>query len=115
MQGGNDFNPMQVLEAKSERQDYIEVNMPELKNLACIDLLYTCLFQAQRAKLLLTKEKNRHYYKEIKSIVNRYRPDIRYVKSLGIKKRFRIISISRCFDFVYFFQNLLGIGTSSNI
>lgn len=115
MKGGVSFDPMPVLEAKVERQNYIQRNLSELKNIACVDLLYTCLFQAQRAKSLLSKEKNKYFYQHIKQIVRKYHPDKEYIKSLDIKKRIRISSLSNCFGFVVAVQSFIGIGKQSNV
>lgn len=115
MQGGTRFNPMSVVEAKLERQKYIEKNMPELKNKACVDLLYTCLFQAQRSKILLPKENYKQYYKKIKTIVKQCFPDKEYFRSLKMKTRVRTLSVYYCFGAIVFLQNTLNIGRKSNI
>lgn len=115
MQGGSSFNPMLVLEAKAERQRYIELNMPDLKNIARVNLLYSCLFQAQRSKELLPKKKYRQYYNAIKGIAKQCCPDDEYVKSLSLKKKIRILSICHFFGCVCVVQNYLGIGKESNI
>lgn len=115
MQGGVAFNPMPVLEGKFARNKFIENKMPELKDISRIDLLYSCLFQAQRSKMLLPKDKNKEFYKKIKMMVGHCCPGAEYIKSLSIKKRLRIESIYRCFGLVYLIQNTLGIGKESNI
>ncbi|WP_407725166.1 glycosyltransferase [Ruminococcus sp. JL13D9] len=115
MQGGINYSPMPVLEAKYERLKFIETNMPALRNVARVDLLNTCLFQALRSKRLLQRDDNQRYFKEIKKIANQCCPDIEYVKSLKLKKRLRVISLCHCFRFVFYAQNILGIGNKSNI
>lgn len=109
------FNPLYVIEAKVERKEYIKTNIPALYDLCCADLLYTCLFQAQRAKLLLDKDSYIKYYKKIKSVVKCNKPSSSYVKELPIKKRLRISSIFYFFGIVCKIQNLLRIGNKSNI
>lgn len=109
------FNPYYVIEAKTERIEYIKTNIPGLFDLCCADLLYTCLFQAQRAGVLLDKKTYKMYYKKIKRVVKEYKPNRKYIKSLSLKKRLRIWCIYHCFGFVCKVQNILGIGNQSNI
>ena len=109
------FNPLYVLDAKVERKEYMKENIPTLYDLCCVDLLYTCLFQAQRAKFMLDKKVYANFYKKIKSIVKQNKPDSAYLKGLSIKKRMRINSIYYCFGIVCGIQNLLNKGNQSNI
>lgn len=115
MQGGEKFNPLLVIEASCEKYDYIEKNFPKLKGKCCVNLIYLCLFQAQRSKLILPKKKHKEYYKDIKKIVKQHNPSSLYLKSLGIKKRIRVKSIYHFFGLTCALQNLLGIGNQSNI
>lgn len=67
---GNKFNirRLDALEAKAERQKYIEANFPNLKKQAKIDLFGTCIFMCQSAmKFLKGKEK-----KQAKKIIKKY-------------------------------------------
>lgn len=109
------FNPSNVIEAKTERKEYIKTNFPDLYDVSCVDLLYTCLFQAQRAKLMLDKATYRKYYKKIKSVVKENKPSSSYLKGLSIKKQLRLYSILYFFGIVCKMQNLLGVGNKSNI
>ena len=112
---GSNFNPMFALEAHCIRYEYVTSNFPKLQDMCCEKLLYTCLFQAQRAKLLLNKKQYRTYYKPIRQIVKEHKPRIEYMKSLCVKKRIRISSIYHFFGVVCFVQNALGIGNKTNI
>lgn len=114
MRNGN-FNPLYVIEAKLERKNYIKNNIPSLYDLCCVDLLYTCLFQAQKANLLLNKKEYVKFYKKIKSVVKTNKVSCSYLKGLSIKKRLRINSIYHFFGFVCKLQNLFGKGNKSNI
>ena len=80
-----------------------------------MDLLYTCLFQAQRAKLLLSKEVYRKFFKDIKSVVKDNKPSKKHLKSLSFKKKLRINSIYHFLGIVCKVQNFLGVGNESNI
>lgn len=67
---GENFNlrRLDALEAKAERQKYIEANFPNLKKQAKIDLFGTCIFMCQSAmKFMKGKEK-----KQAKNIVRMY-------------------------------------------
>lgn len=115
MQGGNSFNPYLVLEAKCSRYEYIEKHFPRLKDKCCVDLLYTCLYQAQRTKLLLPKNKSKESIDKISKIVKQHQPNNDFLKTLNIKKRLRIKSIYYNFKTICTIQSLLGIGNKSNI
>lgn len=109
------FNPLYVIEAKVERKDYIKTNIPDLYDLCCVDLLYTCLFQAQRAKIMLNKDIFKQHYKNIKKVVKKSKPSNYYIKKLSTRKRLRINSILYMFGIVCKMQNLLKKGNTSNI
>lgn len=111
----SNFNPLYVIEAKLERKEYIKTNIPALYGFCSVDLLYTCLFQAQKSKLHLDKDTYKNYYKKIKSVVKENNPSSSYVRELPIKKRLRVNSIYYNFGLVCKIQNLLGIGNKSNI
>jgi glycosyltransferase involved in cell wall biosynthesis len=109
------FNPMFALEANCLRYDYIVENFPMLQDKCCIYLLYSCLYQAQRSKLLLSHKQYNDYYKQIKIIVKSHKPRKEAFENLSFKKKLRIKSIYYTFGFVCTVQNLLGIGNETNI
>jgi glycosyltransferase involved in cell wall biosynthesis len=111
----NSFNPMCVIEAHCLRYNFIVNNYPNLQDKCCINLLYSCLYQAQRAKLLLEKEKYKEYYKEIKKVVKLHKPRKEALQNFSVKKKVRIKSIYNCFGLVCLIQNMLGIGNETNI
>ena len=88
---------------------------PEISDICREDFIYTCLFQALRTKNILDKDKIKLYIPQIKSYVKKYKPSKKYFKSLPIKKKIRLISISNCFGLVCNLQNALNIGNKSNI
>ena len=109
------YNPLFVIEAKSEMCDYIDEKYPEISDICREDFIYTCLFQALRTKNILGKDKTKLYIPQIKSYAKKYKPSKKYFKSLPIKKKIRLISISNCFGLVCNLQNALNIGNKSNI
>lgn len=109
------YNPLFVIEAKSEMCAYIDEKYPEISDICREDFIYTCLFQALRTKNILDKDKIKLYIPQIKSYVKKYKPSKKYFKSLPIKKKIRLISISNCFGLVCNLQNALNIGNKSNI
>lgn len=115
MRGGSKFDPMNVINAKLERNLYIKETHPSIYDQFCLDLLYTCLFQAQRARMILSKEKYRKNLKSIKVIAKNNCPSKSFLKELPVSKRVRVFSISKCFGLVCLLQNLLNIGNKSNI
>ena len=111
----SNFNPMFALEANCLRYEFVLKNYPALQDKCCINLLYSCLYQAQRAKLLLEISQYKTYYRQIKKIVKKHKPRKEYIKSINLRKKVRIMSIYYFFGMVCFVQNLLGIGNESNI
>lgn len=109
------YNPLFVLEAKCEMCDFIDEKYPEIGDICREDFIYTCLFQALRTKNILGKDKIKLYIPQIKSYAKKYKLSKKYFKSLPIKKKFRLISISNCFGLVCNLQNALNIGNKSNI
>ena len=115
MHGGAKFKPIFVVEAGDEKVKYIAKHFPRLRDLACEKYLYSCLFLAQRAKILLPKKESKVIVKQIKEYIKGKLPSDEYLNSFGIKKKIRIKSIYFCFGFVCNIQNLLNIGNESNI
>lgn len=115
MHGGAKFKPLYVIEAGDEKVKYISKHFPQFRDLACVNYIYSCLFMAQRAWLILPKKEAKTAHKQIKDFMKGKMPSKQYLKSIGIKKRFRIKSIYYCFGFVCHIQNLLHIGNESNI
>lgn len=115
MQGGSKFNPMNVIEAKCERIEYIRNKYPRLYDICSVDLLYCCLFQAQRAKLLLPNDKYKEYIKQIRKTTKKYPVSKEYYKNISYAKKIRISSIKNAFGLVCWLQNKKNIGNESNI
>ena len=109
------FNPMFTLEANCFRYGFILKNYPALQDKCCIRLLYNCLYQAQRTRLLVKKTQYKVYYKQIKEVVKNHKPRKECIKSLNMKKKVRILSIYHFFGLVCFIQNLFRIGNKTNI
>lgn len=109
------FNPMFALEAHCLRYNYILENYPKLQDKCCIRLLYFCLYQSQRSKLLLSYTNYKMVNKKIKLIVKSHKPRKEAYDGLNFKSKLRIKSIYYCFGLVCAFQNFFGIGNKSNI
>ncbi len=102
--------PMNVLEAKCQRHDFLTEHMPELKNESSLNILYTCLYQGQRVKKYLSGREQRSYLKEIKRIVQTHPVDGDCLRGMSLPRRLRYWGIFYGFDMVCTVQNWLGIG-----
>lgn len=94
MDGGYVKDRLLVIEAKVERQGFIEREMSILSDIAKSDLLYTCLFHAQNVveQRLDDKKELLHY---LSSTAKQYLPSKNYMKSLPFFKRIRLWMISK--------------------
>ena len=70
---GNKFNirRLDALEAKAERQKYIEANFPNLAKQAKIDLFATCIFMCQSAMKFMKGKEKKQAKKAIKEYVGK--------------------------------------------
>lgn len=109
---GENFNlrRLDALEAKAERQKYIEANFPNLKKQAKIDLFGTCIFMCQSAmKYLKGKEK-----KQAKKIIKKYAIENKLNKSdfimINGNSRFWFKFANICFCLCCKIRSITGIG-----
>ena len=109
---GNKFNirRLDALEAKAERQKYIEANFPNLKKQAKIDLFGTCIFMCQSAmKFLKGKEK-----KQAKKIIKKYAAANKLTKneilSLEGKNRSWFSFANKSFTICCKIRSITGVG-----
>lgn len=79
---GYSLKRLDALEAKLQRQKYIEENYPDLENIAKINLFTSCIYQGQMTLLHFKGNILEQAKKQIYSIVSRSRPDRKsYAKS----------------------------------
>lgn len=102
--------PMLVVDAKCQRHKYIQENMPSLKNKSCMDLIYTCLFQAQLAQKSLSREQRKVCLNDMKEIVKQHRPEKVYISSMPLKQRLRFEQIYHLFKITCYIQNFFHVG-----
>lgn len=115
MHGGSNFKPLLYAESGNEKVKYISKNYPNLKDLAYEKYLYSCLFYAQRTKIIFSRTESKTINKKFKEYTRGKLPSNTYLNSLGLKKKLRIKSIYYCFGLVCAVQNMLKIGNESNI
>ena len=109
---GENFNlrRLDALEAKAERQKYIEEKFPNLKEQAKIDLFGTCIFMCQSAmKYMKDNEKSK-----AKKIVNEYAGANKLNKAeiltLKGKNRFWFLFANINLTICCKFRNIVGVG-----
>lgn len=109
---GNTFSMrrLDALEAKAERQKYIEKNFPNLSKQAKIDLYGTCIFMCQSVmKFLKGKDK-----KQAKKIIIQYERANKLTKdellSLAGKNRFWFSFANRSFSLCCKIRSITGVG-----
>lgn len=109
---GNKFNirRLDALEAKLERQKYIEEKFPNLKKQAKIDLFGTCIFMCQSAmKFLKGKEK-----KQAKKVIKKYAAANKLTKnellSLEGKSRAWCVFANKSFILCCKIRSITGVG-----
>lgn len=109
---GESFNlhRLDALEAKVERQEYIETNFPNLKKQAKIDLFSTCIFMCQSSmKYMKGLEK-----KQAKKIIKEYAMNNKLTENdLALTKgkdRFWLFFSNKFFVLCCKIRNIAGIG-----
>lgn len=109
---GEGFNlrRLDALEAKAERQRYIEANFPNLEKQAKTDLFATCIFMCQSAmKFLKGKEK-----KQAKNVIKKYvvknRLDKEDLTLISEKSRMWFKFANKCFYLCCKIRSITGVG-----
>lgn len=103
-------HPMDAIEAKCQRDEYLSTEVPELLNCSRINLMYMCLYRAQILSKTQPKCVSKVYIKEIQQIVKNHQPNATYIRTLPIRQRLRYLMIQHCFRFTCEIQNLFHIG-----
>ena len=101
---------LDALEAKMQRQRYIEENYPELKEIAQIDLFTSCIYQGQLSLLNLKGEQFFKAKEQINSIVEQIKPTIKLERNLSISEKIWILSAKFFFWKICWVKNLLKKG-----
>lgn len=88
-------NSLLVVQAKTERQIFIEKVMPNLTDEGRIDLTYTCMHIAIRLLKSVTYNEAVSYMKELKCIIRKYPIRKEYLHALPFNKRIHLLFLKR--------------------
>lgn len=109
---GNSFNMrrLDALEAKAERQEYIEKNFPELTTQAKINLFGSCIFSCQSVMKFMNGKEKRLAKSKIKSYVKKCKITLKEANTLEGNNRFWFSFASLCFMLCCKVRSITGIG-----
>ena len=83
-------NTLLVVQAKTERQIYIEKEIPNLTDLGRLDLTYTCMHIAVRSLKALKYKEAKSYMQELKCTIKKYPISKEYLQVLPVKQRIHV-------------------------
>ena len=99
-------NGLLVVQAKTDRQGYIEKNLPSLANTGRMDLIYTCMhLGVQILKSMRWKEAAPHM-NYLKATINSYPIYSKYLRQLTWKKRVHLQMIQHFFVPICFLHTI---------
>lgn len=75
------LNWLQSLEAKKKRIKLIELNFPNLYNIACRDIWFSCIYHGQQSLKYLDKNDKRQAFNFLKRLLREYPFDIKSIKN----------------------------------
>lgn len=79
-----------VIQAKTERQSYIENYMPKLTDVGRMDISYTCMHLGIQVLKTMHGKDIAHYMKYLKETIKRYPISKEYMRTLMWKKRLHL-------------------------
>ena len=79
-----------VIQAKAERQNYIENTMPKLSDIGRMDLAYTCMHLGVQVAKTMRRKGGASYMKYLKDTVKSYPISRKYLHTLTRKKRLHL-------------------------
>lgn len=86
-----------VVQAKIERQSYIEETMPELKDIGRTDMIYTCMHLGVPVIESMSRKDAAHYIKYLKCIIKRYPIGRNYLRELPYKQQLHLQMLQTLF------------------
>lgn len=109
---GESFNlrRLDALEAKTERQKYIEANFPKLEKQAKFDLFGTCIFMCQSAMKFMQGKEKKQAKMIIKKCVNGNKLKKDELNMIERRNRFWISFASKSFFLCCKIRSIIGIG-----
>lgn len=109
---GEGFNlrRLDALEAKAERQNYIEANFPNLEKQAKTDLFATCIFMCQSAMKFLKGKEKKQAKNVIKKYVDKNRLDKEDLTLISEKSRMWFKFANKCFYLCCKIRSITGVG-----
>ena len=100
---------LDAIEAKFERQQYINDNFPQLFNYALDDLYFTCLYHGQLAIKNLNKKDKQKVLEYIKNVILKYPFKNINFKHIKITHYFWMLMSNICFEFTCEIRNFFKI------
>lgn len=101
---------LDALEAKVQRQEYIEENFPELTTQAKIDLFGSCVFACQSVMKFMSGDDRKEALDIIKGYVKKYKLTKQELKQLKGKNRFWFGFANASFSLCCKIRSIVGIG-----
>ncbi len=101
---------LDAIEAKEQRQKYLEARFPELASQGRINLVFTCLYHGQKAILALQGEERKKAIRRLKQTVRAHSLNREDKKALPTTHRlwYRLMVLN--FEMVCTLRNLLKVG-----
>lgn len=109
---GTGFNikRLDAIEAKAERQNYLDVNFPSLVKKGRLNLFFSCMYAGQMSIIYLDKNEKKKAFSLLKNIIEKY-IDITFVEELPrIRDKIWLLLGMANFKFACMIRNLLKVG-----
>ena len=97
MGAGFSENSLLVIQAKTERQKYIEKTMPDLTDIGRTDLTYTCMHIGIQVLKTLRRKDAARYIKHLKSTIRNHPISKKFLRTLPWKKMLHLRMIQTMF------------------
>lgn len=101
---------LDALDAKLQRQKYIERKFPKLQNIAQINLFTSCIYQGQMALRYLKGNDLKKAKQKIKKIAQISKPKMKFCKEYSLSEKLWIVMAKICFWKTCRVKNFLNKG-----
>lgn len=100
---------LSAVEAKLNRIEYVRIYFPDLYDISCKELWFTCLYHGQKSLLYLNKEDKRKSFKYIKSVQKKYPITLRCLSKDKVTHKVWFIISKISFKLACYIRNVFKI------
>ena len=100
---------LSAVEAKLKRIEYVRIYYPNLYDISCKDLWFTCLYHGQQSVINLEKKDKKEAFEYLKNIQKKYPISLRSLKNDKLTHKIWLLISKISFKLTCYIRNILNI------